>query len=99
MSRFVSFWLCILIFSGRLSAVGGAFVQYDNSIGIKTFPAQYRATTNFLDPTDAYAARRLQLALKLIFLRRKCRDLLPKPHGMAANRHISLDLTHEPCNN
>jgi len=42
-------------------------VQYDNSIGIKTFPAQYRSTINFLDLTDAYPARQWQLALKPIF--------------------------------
>ena len=65
MSRFVSFWFCIPTF--LVSTVGGAFVQHDNSIGIKTFPAQYRSTTNFLDPADADAARQLQLALKLIF--------------------------------
>jgi hypothetical protein len=45
----------------------GNFVQYDNSIGINTFPAQYRTTTNFLHPTDAYAARQMEVALKLIF--------------------------------
>jgi len=90
MSRFVSFWLCILIFSGRLYAVGGDFVQYDNSIGIKTFPAQYRSTTNFLDLTDAYTARQWATRAEAHILRRKCRHLLPKPHGMAANRHISL---------
>jgi hypothetical protein len=40
-------------------------VQYDNSIGIKIFPAQYRTTTNSLHATDACAARQLQLAVKL----------------------------------
>jgi hypothetical protein len=78
---------------------GGAFVQYDNSIGIKTFPAQYRTTTNFLQARHAYAARQLQLARKLHILRRKCRSLRPKLHGTPVNRHISLDLTREPCNN
>ncbi len=45
----------------------GGFVQVDNSIGIKTFPAEYRSPTNFLRATDAYAARQMQVALKLIF--------------------------------
>jgi hypothetical protein len=43
------------------------FVQSDNTIGIRTFPAEYRSTTNFLHPIDAYAARQMEVALKLLF--------------------------------
>ncbi len=45
----------------------GQFVQFDNSIGINTFPALYRTPGSFLKATDAYAPRQLQLATKLIF--------------------------------
>ena len=45
----------------------GQFVPIDNRIGINVFPAQIREQTNFLKPTDAYAPRQLQLALKLIY--------------------------------
>jgi hypothetical protein len=45
----------------------GHFVQMDNRIGINVFPAQFRQQSNFLKPTDAYAPRQLQLALKLIY--------------------------------
>ncbi|HEX4487510.1 MAG TPA: carboxypeptidase regulatory-like domain-containing protein [Terriglobales bacterium] len=45
----------------------GNFVQSDNTIGIRTFPAEYRTTTNFLHATDAYAARQMEVALKLLF--------------------------------
>ncbi|HSS96670.1 MAG TPA: TonB-dependent receptor, partial [Terriglobales bacterium] len=43
------------------------FVPIDNRIGINLFPAQFRQQTNFLTPTDAYAPRQLQVALKLIY--------------------------------
>ena len=45
----------------------GQFAQISNTIGINKFPAQFRSPTSFLHPTDAYAARQLQLALKLGF--------------------------------
>ena len=45
----------------------GQFALISNTIGIKHFPAQYRTPTSFLRPTDAYAARQLQLALRLGF--------------------------------
>jgi len=45
----------------------GQFVPIDNRIGINVFPGQFRQQTNFLKPTDAYAPRQLQLALKLIY--------------------------------
>jgi hypothetical protein len=45
----------------------GNFVPIDNSIGIRIFPGEYRKTTRFLEANDAYAARQMQLALKLTF--------------------------------
>lgn len=45
----------------------GEFVQIDNRIGISNFPAEYRQASNFLQATDAYAPRQMQLALRLIF--------------------------------
>ena len=43
------------------------FVQTTKTIGINIFPAQYRVPSSFLQATDAYAPRQIQLALKLIF--------------------------------
>lgn len=45
----------------------GQFLQFDNHIGINHFPGQYRKPVNFLHATDAYAARQVQLALRLTF--------------------------------
>lgn len=45
----------------------GQFVQIDNSPEISHFPAHYRRSTRFLRPTDAYAPRQLQMALRLVF--------------------------------
>ena len=43
------------------------FVQTTKNIGINYFPAQYRTSTNFLHPNDAYAPRQVQLSLRLTF--------------------------------
>ena len=43
------------------------FVQTDKAIGINIFPAQYCVPSSFLNATDAYAPRQIQLALKLLF--------------------------------
>ena len=43
------------------------FVLLDKHIGTNYFPAYYQKTTSFLKPTDAYASRQLQLALRLIY--------------------------------
>jgi hypothetical protein len=43
------------------------FVQTTKKIGINYFPAQYRASTNFLRPSDAYAPRQVQFSLRLVF--------------------------------
>ncbi len=43
------------------------FVQTTKRIGINSFPAQYRVPVSFLQATDAYAPRQIQIALKLIF--------------------------------
>ena len=45
----------------------GAFVLISNTTGIYHFPAEFRAPASPLKATDAYAARQLQLALKLNF--------------------------------
>jgi len=45
----------------------GQFVFVDNHINFNYFPAQYRLTANPLKPTNAYAPRQLQLALKLSY--------------------------------
>ncbi|MBA3914315.1 MAG: hypothetical protein H0X25_10805 [Acidobacteriales bacterium] len=47
------------------NAVG--FVPYSNSLSNLYYPGFYRKPTNFLKPTDAYAPRQVQLALKLTF--------------------------------
>ena len=43
------------------------FIQTTKRLGINYFPAQYRVPASFLRATNAYAPRRLQIALKLIF--------------------------------
>jgi hypothetical protein len=45
----------------------GEFVQADNHLGIKYFPAQYRQPVNFMKATEAYAPRQLQFAVKASF--------------------------------
>jgi len=45
----------------------GQFVQVDNRIGFRYFPASYQKTTNFLKATNAYAPRQIQFALKFVF--------------------------------
>ncbi len=46
---------------------GAQFLQSDKHIGINYFPAFYQKTGNLLKATDAYAARELQLALRLTY--------------------------------
>ncbi len=43
------------------------FVQVDKTIGVNRFPGHYRGNSVFLRPTNAYAPRQVQLALKLKF--------------------------------
>jgi hypothetical protein len=45
----------------------GQFVQSDNRIGFNYFPASYTRPTNFLQATNAYAPRQVQLAVRVIF--------------------------------
>ena len=45
----------------------GEFVKLDNNIGINYFPGQYRRAANLLRPTDAYAPRQVQLAIRVTF--------------------------------
>ena len=50
-----------------LQSNSARFVQTTKHLGINYFPAQYRAPTNFLRATNAYAPRQVQIALRLIF--------------------------------
>ena len=45
------------------------FVAYSNLVQAngKYYPGQYQINTTYLDPTNAYAPRQIQIALKLIF--------------------------------
>jgi hypothetical protein len=43
------------------------FTQVDTKIGNNIFPAQYRQSPNFLHAFDAYAARQVQVGLKVIY--------------------------------
>ena len=45
----------------------GQFVAIDKTIGFSHFPAHYRLSSGFLSPTNAYAPRQVQLALRLKF--------------------------------
>ena len=44
---------------------GTQFVQTDKTIGINHFPGYYQTPANLMRATDAYAARQIQLALRL----------------------------------
>lgn len=44
-----------------------SFVQRDVSVGGKRYPAQFRLSSGFITPTNAYAPRQIQVALKLKF--------------------------------
>ena len=46
---------------------GGQFVQMDNRVGFNYFPGSYQRPANFLQATNAYAPRQVQVAVKLIF--------------------------------
>ncbi|MGH8245473.1 MAG: TonB-dependent receptor domain-containing protein, partial [Gammaproteobacteria bacterium] len=43
------------------------FVQVDRMVNGQVYPAQYRRQTDFLQPTDAYAPRQVQFAVRLTF--------------------------------
>jgi outer membrane receptor protein involved in Fe transport len=43
------------------------FAQYDSVIDARHYPAQYRTLNGFLVPTNAYAPRQLQFALRLYY--------------------------------
>lgn len=45
----------------------GQFVQIDKTIGFSHFPAHYRLSSGFLSPTNAYAPRQVQIAVRLKF--------------------------------
>jgi Carboxypeptidase regulatory-like domain/TonB dependent receptor-like, beta-barrel len=45
----------------------GQFVQYTKPIGLNKFPAYYQRFSNFMKPTDAYAPRQVQFALRVTF--------------------------------
>ena len=45
----------------------GQFVRIDKTIGFNQFPAHFRLAGGFLSPTNAYAPRQVQIALRLKF--------------------------------
>lgn len=51
---------------GSLSAAAG-FVQTDTLVNNHRYPAQFRLSSGFLQPNNAYAARQVQLALRVTF--------------------------------
>jgi len=57
----------VLITEDGFQSNAASFVQTSKHIGINYFPAQYRAPSNLLRATSAYAPRQMQLALKLIY--------------------------------
>ena len=48
-------------------SAAGQWVQIDKTIGFSRFPAHYRLSSGFLSPTNAYAPRQVQIALRLKF--------------------------------
>jgi hypothetical protein len=47
--------------------LAGRFVHLSTVLGASRFPAHYRRSNSFLRPTNAYAPRRLQVALRVSF--------------------------------
>jgi hypothetical protein len=45
----------------------GTFVQYDQQVGQRYYPAQYRYPTSFSKATDAYAPRQVQFSIRLVY--------------------------------
>lgn len=45
----------------------GQFVQISKTIGFRQFPAFYQLSSRFLQPTNAYAPRQVQIGLRLTF--------------------------------
>lgn len=44
-----------------------SFVQYDTVVNARHYPAQYRVLNGFLVPTNAYAPRQIQFAVRLYY--------------------------------
>jgi hypothetical protein len=42
-------------------------VKISNELGVNYYPGHFQIPSNPLQPTNAYAARQLQLAVKMIF--------------------------------
>lgn len=49
------------------SNVAASFVAVDKQIGSQFYPAHFRRNSNFLQPTNAYAPRQVQFAIRLKF--------------------------------
>jgi hypothetical protein len=45
----------------------GQFVAYSTTVGHKSYPGMFLLNSQFLTPTNAYAPRQVQLALRLTF--------------------------------
>ena len=52
--------------SGFSTSAGG-FVQISKKVGSQIFPAFFQTNSTFLTPTNAYAPRQIQVALRLKF--------------------------------
>jgi hypothetical protein len=49
------------------SNTAGTFSQLDQTVGGKRYPAVFREASGFMVPTNAYAPRQVQFALRLRF--------------------------------
>jgi hypothetical protein len=47
------------------TSIAASFVPFDSTVAGKKYPAQFRQSTGFLVPTDAYAPRQVQFSLRL----------------------------------
>jgi hypothetical protein len=47
------------------TSIAASFVAFDSTVAGKKYPAQFRQSTGFLAPTDAYAPRQVQFSLRL----------------------------------
>ncbi|MBZ5705158.1 MAG: TonB-dependent receptor [Acidobacteriia bacterium] len=57
----------VIVSDDGFTDTAGQFLKIDKHTGINYFPAHYQKPANFMQATDAYAPRQVQVALKLVY--------------------------------
>jgi hypothetical protein len=57
----------VIVSDDGFTDTAAQFLKIDKSTGINYFPAHYQKPANFMQATDAYAPRQVQVALKLVY--------------------------------